>query len=289
MFREGHPTGEFTKKELLKTIEKPEVTAADIRTDAPEIDGTKFILQRHERYQLSGDHVGSLTEASAQKAHDQSTRILKEMLEPLSEEERRNVAFLVVGSNTKHHGKGMRSMETAGKVLEATKNELTRLDLGADQIINNRSGSKGVAPIAKMQAPRLFDDSPTYTEFLIEKYGAVTQQFWKAFEEDTHKEERIAFGAEGPDEMDQRFSKYLSTLSKYAETFHRENPGKRLVIWAVSHYDTVSPYIKRHITKTDPHQYLAVDYGAGVSVDIGADGKATSVFQGEEYDVDLAA
>lgn len=210
------------------------------------------------------------------------------MLESLGDEDRKNVSFLVVGSNTRFRGQGMRSMETAGKVLDAIKDDLLKFDLNSEQIINNRSASKGVAPITKMQAPRFLDDSPDYSAFLEEKYGDETQAYWKAFEEDTHKAEREQLGAEGPDDMDQRFIKYIGALSKYAESYHRDNPGKRLVIWAVSHYDTVSPYIKRHITKTDPHQYLAVDYGAGVSVEVDAEGKATSTFQGKTYDVNLA-
>lgn len=144
-----------------------------------------------------------------------------------------------------------------------------------------------MAPVARMQAPRFLDESKDYLKFLRDKYGDETQAFWKAFEEDTHKEERIKFGAEGPDEMDKRFTEYVKTLSRYAEHFHKTNPGKRLVVWAVSHYDTISPFIKRHITRTNPHQFVNVDYGAGVSIEIDPENKVTSNFQNIEYNVDL--
>ncbi len=276
--------------DFREQLQYPEVTAADIRRDPPEVGGSKIILQRHERYQREerpGGALGSLTPESAKRAYNQTCQIVEEMLAPLSEDERKELFFLVVGSSTKFKNQGMRSMETAAEVLKALKDQLQERTLSTEQIINNRSVQKSVAPITKMQAPRFLDDSEAYLAFLREKYGDETQAFWKAFEEDTHNEERQSMEAEGPDEMDARFAAYVKTLANYAEHFHNDNPGKRLVVWAVSHYDTVSPYIKRHITKTDPHQYLPIDYGAGVSVEIDSKGNATTTFQGKEYSVDV--
>jgi len=274
-----------------KELENPEVSALDINRCAPEIGGSKVILQRHESYRRKpdehGEGLGSLTPESAQKAYDQSKAILDDMLGSLTEEEKKDVYFLVVGSDTKFRQQGQRSMETAGRVLSALNDKIAADGLNPEQVLNNRSQSKGVAPIKKMQAPRFIDDSADYLAFLEETYGGENQAFWKAYEEDTHKDIREQMNAEGPDDMDARFTKYVATLSKYAESFHKDNPGKRLVIWGVSHYDTVSPYIKRHITKTDPNQYLAVDYGAGVSVEIDHAGMATSQFQGKEYKVNV--
>jgi hypothetical protein len=138
-----------------------------------------------------------------------------------------------------------------------------------------------------MRADRIFHEWPEYASFLEDKYGVQTQEFWRAFEEDWHPEERKKFGAEGPDEMDERFSGYIRTLAKFSSFYHAKHKGRRLVLWTVSHYDTVSPYIKRHITRTDPHQYVAVDYGAGVTIDIDADEKPSCHFRGQSYSVNL--
>ncbi len=277
-------------RESREQIVDSKITAKDIDREIPEVDSTKIIIQRHERYIRTeedvgeGEILGGLSKESTQKAYDQTKEIVEEMLSGIDDPE--NVEFLVVGSNTTHRGGGQRSIETAEQVLKAIREVAEEKGLDADQIINNRSRSKEVAKIARTQAPR-FDSSPEYFDFLAEKYGAVTQKFWQAFEEDTHKEERLGFGAEGPDEMDERFSDYLHTLSLFSERYHGKNPKKRLIIWSASHYDTVSPYVKRHVTKTDPDQYLAVDYGAGVSIDVDKNNNATSNFRGKEYKVEL--
>lgn len=280
-----------SRMEFPKQIEKPKVDSVDINRTPPDVDGTKIILQRHERYQREvvegGVALGSLTTESMQKAYKQTREILAEMLDSVPVEERSNVSFLVVGSSTKFRDQGMRSIETAQQVLRGLKDELEDEQLGQNQIENNHSVLQDVATIDAIQAPRFLDDSKDYFSFLKEKYGDETQAFWKAFEEDAHKKERIQFGAEGPDEIDERFTHYLEKLTRYARHFHKKNSEKRLVIWVVSHYDTVSPFIKRHVTKTDPHQFIDVDYGAGISVEIDSAEKVLSFFHGKKYDVDL--
>ncbi|MDZ4385528.1 MAG: hypothetical protein U0944_03885, partial [Candidatus Moranbacteria bacterium] len=63
---------------------------------------------------------------------------------------------------------------------------------------------------------------------------------------------------------------------------HRANPGRRLIIWTVSHYDSISPFIKKNIAEMDMKSYLPVDQGAGISINIDNQGKATCVIQEKE-------
>ncbi len=288
---ESFPLPEQSSAEI-KLIEDPEVTAADIFGDLPEVGGSKIILQRHERStrKLSGkegERLGSLTPESSESVYIHARRILREMFASVKEEERRGVYFLVVGSDTKFRGQGMRSLETANQVLRALKDELDEERMDQDRVLNNFSKTKHASPISRAREPQFLDDSPTFVAFLKQKYGEMTPEFWQAFEEDTHKGERQKFKAEGPDEMDKRFVGYVRALSKYAVYFHKNHPGARLVIWCVSHYDTVSPFLKRHITKTDPLQPVPIDYGAGISIEIDPQGAVSSRFRGKEYCVDF--
>jgi hypothetical protein len=289
----NHATGacQETQEIIGDKIDNPEVSAADISITPPEIGGSLIIMQRHEKYNRkkeSGEtKLGSLTPESAQSAYNQTKELLNKMFGSLTDEEKTQLHFLVVASDTTYKNQGKRSVETAEQILAAIRSEIQDRALSDEVVENNHSGAKKVAEIARIEAPRFLEESIPYHNFLVEKYGEQTPEFWKAFEEDTHKEERLKFKAEGPNEIDLRYTKYLETLSKYATHFHATHPDKRLVIWTVSHYDTISPYIKRHITKTDPHQFVQVDYGAGVSINIDAEGIATSTFRGKNYPVDL--
>ena len=57
-------------------------------------------------------------------------------------------------------------------------------------------------------------------------------------------------------------------MERYAKAFHASNPDKKLLIWASSHYDTISPLVK-DVTGTDFGAYLPVDYGGGVLIELG--------------------
>lgn len=61
---------------------------------------------------------------------------------------------------------------------------------------------------------------------------------------DVEKVERLKTGAEGQQVSIYRTKKSLYILERYARVWHANNPGKKLVIWATSHYDTVNPLIK---------------------------------------------
>lgn len=275
----------------FEKMRNPEVSGADIDRSAPEVGGTKIIIQRHELYIRKADDVdvetlGSLTPESAERAYNQSREIIEEMLATIGDDVD-DIDFLVVGSSTKYEGQGQRSVETAQQALQALRDVFEERGIDNSQLLNNRSRSKDVSPIAQMRVDRIFDEWPQYAEFLEKKYGIQTQKFWQAFEEDWHPEEREAFGAESPDEMDERFAGYVKKLESFSRFYHKKNPKRRLVIWSVSHYDTISPYIKRHISGTDPNQYVAIDYGAGVSIDIDSEGNPSCMFRGEKHSVDL--
>ena len=74
----------------------------------------------------------------------------------------------------------------------------------------------------------------------------------------------------------------------YDLIMHNAKPGHRLVIWAATHYDTISPYVKREIFGMAKDTPLAVDYGAGITIDISRDGRAKTKIAQTSYPMNLA-
>jgi len=54
----------------------------------------------------------------------------------------------------------------------------------------------------------------------------------------------------------------------------------------VSHYDTISPFVKKMTGMDTKKDYLPVDYGAGISLKIDKMGKITSKIKGQEFIVE---
>ena len=112
-------------------------------------------------------------------------------------------------------------------------------------------------------------------KFLEEKYkpdespnsSGMSVEAFAAYEMDADKEEREAMGAEGVYDILDRTKKSVDMLSRYARWFHLQNPGKRLVIWTATHYDTISPLVK-DATNVGFEEFVGVDYGAGVVVEV---------------------
>jgi hypothetical protein len=117
----------------------------------------------------------------------------------------------------------------------------------------------------------------------------MNQNFWIAFEEDTDKETRLAMGAEGPDEITDRTAQTVRAIARYAAAHHQANPDRRLIVWATTHYDTISPFVKRDVLGVGKEQPLPVNYGAGITIDIDKTGRATSRIGGREYVILLSS
>ncbi len=59
------------------------------------------------------------------------------------------------------------------------------------------------------------------------------------------------------------------------------------MIWGATHYDTISPYVKRDLFEVGKETQLMVDYGGGITIDIDANGTAKTELGGKEYQVPL--
>lgn len=267
--------------EIPRKIEKSDIEALSIK-----IGGTEIVLQRHGIYERSIDNpnAGSLTEAGAQDVYDLSKKFFESLFESIPEEERGTLDILVVASDTQYREGGRRSMETADKVIEAIKEKLEEFGMSQSQLLNTSERYKQQPrPMPDLREPQMFDNSPDFVAFLKEKYGDLGKEFWIAFEEDIERETRQAMNAEGPDEIADRLKHVVEVLKRYSRVYHSKHAGKRLVLWAATHYDTISPYVKREVLKVGKEVPLGVDYGAGISIEIDSDENLSTRVSGRDY------
>ena len=79
----------------------------------------------------------------------------------------------------------------------------------------------------------------------------------------------------------------VDVLARYSRFYHKKHPDRRLIIWAATHYDTISPYVKRDIAGVGKEVPLGVDYGGGISINLDKEGRGTIKVDGKEYEVPL--
>lgn len=279
---------ELQQDELPAKLEK-----SDIRPRPGDTGETEIVLQRHGAYvrDREDELVGSLSPESAQTEKEAAREFFRNFFSQLSEEERTTVDILFVSSDTQYFEGGRRSLETAILAQEAAREVLADFQLSPDAIINSRDqedGEGGPRTIPKLREPNFLNDSPDFLDYMLNKYGGINLDFWIAFEEDQEKETRLAMGAEGPDDIADRTAFTVRVLARYARVYHKTNPDRRLIIWGATHYDTISPFVKREIFGVGKEQQLMVNYGAGLSIDIDREGKGTTELGGKTYEVPVS-
>ena len=123
-------------------------------------------------------------------------------------------------------------------------------------------------------------------KYIKEKYGAE-KDFWVAYETDTEKVERERLGAEGVEDIAERMRRFIKLFTRYGRMIHSHYKEKRLIVWAVSHYDSLSPFIKVNVLKRPATDYLPINAGGGITLEIDKDGKAKTELSNQKFDVRL--
>ncbi|MGB4768680.1 MAG: hypothetical protein WBP22_05495 [Candidatus Saccharimonas sp.] len=280
--------------------EKPhKIEISDIRVPVIEFGGTAIVFQRHGKYNRNkdADNAGSITDQSAEEMYAYDKLFFDEILE------QEDVYILFASSDTQYAGKGHRSMETAQIAQDAAVDAMSRAGVdSAERIININPAFKtaryedtdqDIRPIVGLREPQIFNPRDTqYLAHLQTQYGyadeeakiGLSPKAWAMHEMDTEKRARELTGAEGQEELIARTKKSLAMIERYAKIWHANNPGKRLLVWVASHYDTISPVVKeargtlRNEDGTLSDAYQPVDYGGGVVIAISPeDGKERSL------------
>jgi hypothetical protein len=268
------------------------IERSDIRSHLIGLGETEIVLQRHGAYirDREDPQSGGLSEESAAAEKAAATDYFESFLNALPEEERQSVDVLFVASDTQYFDGGKRSYETATLAQEAAQENFAAHGIAEANIINTAGhlkGEGGPKPMKNLREPNFLNDSPDFLDHMLQKYGGIGLDFWVAFEEDKEQETRLAMGAEGPMDIADRTAFTLRVLARYAQAHHRANPDRRLVVWAATHYDTISPFVKRDVFGVGNEQQLLVDYGAGITIDIDSTGLGSTELGGKTYKVPL--
>lgn len=284
-------TGEDTQ-EVVETGKPLTLERGDITPGRLEAGGTEIVFQRHGKYirDRADSHVGELTEHAVQLETEAADKYFTDLMESMSDEEKAKTYFLFVASDTNYAGAGQRSYETATIAQKVAETILHEQGVSEENVVNLSHKLKAQGsprPMARLREPQMFDKSPDFVKHMSDKYGGLGMDFWIAFEEDVEKEVRESVKAEGPDEIADRMKLTAKVIARYASMFHTSHPDSRLVVWASTHYDTISPFVKRDVLHKPKSEAVLVDYGGGFTLDIDADKAATAKISGVDYPVSL--
>lgn len=288
----------FEKPELQQSNKVEKVTVEDLQPEKFRIGEVEIILQRNakdNRDPNSPLEMGALVPEAAEKVHIRAQEFFDKTFAELGEEAK-TVDILIVAADTKLDtpvvgikSEHKRAVETANEVISAVKKSMEKFSLSPEQLLNKTEKPIELSS-GRLRDLRIFEDSPDFVQFLKDKYGPE-KGFWVAFEVDKEKDKRLEMGAEGPEDIADRVDAYLKVVSRAMRSYVELHPGRRVIVWAVSHYDTVSPFVKKYVSgldKTAFHdEYLPIDQGAGVVMVVGEDGVARTKIQGKEINVSL--
>lgn len=299
-------SGPETGPESIRSPEIKGITEQDLRVVLPRIGETTFVLQRNAKDERSPEspNYGALTPEAAEKTRTDAKVYFEKILNSLKPEERSQVEILIVASDAtlvapegqEFNSPHKRSLETAAEVMNGAREALNESGLSEDQIINSslpairgraEEGSReNIAEFTELEPLEILRKSPEFVQYLKDKYGAG-KEFWVAYEADIEKSKREELGAEGVEDIAKRMSHFLKLLSRYGRMVHSRQKDKRLIVWAVSHYDSLSPFIKANVLKRPATDYLPINAGGGITLEISKEGKAKTELGGQEFDVRL--
>lgn len=270
--------------------EKPhKIEQADIIVPSLMTGESVLVFQRHGKYNRdrNAENAGSLLDESAKEIKDSDEQWFREFL--ASPRARDETYVLFVSSDTQYSGKGFRSLETGQLAQDAATKVMDDLGMDPDEHIINFNPNFKVArssdtdqdirPIAGIREPDIFNpDDKAYIEHLQKTHGfadevaetGISPKGWAFHEMDAEKTVRETTGAEGQEDLIDRTKTSLALLERYARVWHANNPDKKLVIWATSHYDTINPLVKEidgRLRENDgslADTYQPVDYGGGI-------------------------
>lgn len=267
-------------------IKLEKITSQDIEPILPAPNETVMILQRNARdIREPGDDFGALEKEAIVKTRAEAKRFFDSLFTQLPEDERGKISVMVVASDAtlrmpdgklcKHR----RAIETAEIIIQALKESMEQFNVPESSFLNSRSSHGDPIAVSELRDLLMFEESPEFVKFMTDKYG-TGKEFWVAYETDAEKDKRIEMGVEGPKEIADRVNYALTVRARIAQEYHKTNPNRRLVIWNVSHYDSISPFIREYIAGgIDVTGHLPVKHGGGITLRIDDKGQPHATIQ----------
>lgn len=275
----------------VTTLELPEPSSET--GEILETGGALVILQvnaQDKRENLApGEEFGQLVPEAAEAARDHAKTMIEQLLRTIPEDQRDTVDVMVFASDVKlatptgATSEHRRAYETAEKILDGIK----EAGIPAENIINSLGGDDAPLPVESLKDLRVLEGigvpeeeqteqekrNAEYVAYLINKYGKTTDvghgtAFWEYYERDEpeDKQKREELKAEGPHQVAERVHDTMATIARTASGYMLDNPGRRLVVWVDSHYDTISPYVKESVVGLGEYsdRYLGFSKGSGL-------------------------
>lgn len=244
--------------------------------------------------------IGALYPDQAAAFEDQITDYMDTLYDSIPEAERSDVDVIVLAGEAdlvtpgtdglrSHH---QRALETGDRAIAGIKEAMLRHNISADTALTTHNGrpiAVNTLDDARIMHPLAGEgNDEAYLEHLISKYGAG-RKLWQVFEDDTEKETRLRYGAEGPSDIAARTDYMVSVCSTIAALHQARSPEKRVVVFAVGNYDNISPWVKAHVARINPAEgFIPIDKGGGlVIVKTDDQDSATTTIGGKTYDVDV--
>jgi broad specificity phosphatase PhoE len=300
---EGAPTGELPQRAEVKKI-----TIEDLHPVVPEENGTVIVVMRNakdDRSETAPD-LGALKPEAAQATYQNALAFFEGIMNSATEAERSSLDFLIVASDTTLitpviRSEHKRAVETADQVMRALKETMVKYSLPNEQLLN-KSGRPTELQSGRMTDLEMMKKNSDFVAKLRENHtkDGVFQEFgaggfWADFEIDSPELQKLRAemgNVEGHGDAGDRVHGYVRVLAKALALRHERHPGRRTVAVAVGHYDSISPWLKRHVVKEDfPDftQELPVEQGAGIVLKIEPNSNyADTTIQGNTYKVPLA-
>lgn len=283
-----------------------ERTPGEEKVKLPEVPAdfkTLLLIQRHGKYDSGRpadmkaitpeeeQTLGRLTQEGIDAAKARADARLEAVLSDAPEK----ADFLVINSPTfwlDQENLGQRARETAEVIAGELQRFIDEGKISKEQVLNNLTRDDETPAFkdgASRQEERLGEalmfQVPAFANFLRKEYGGQGPKFWSAFNKDTHKELREELGAEGPAEIAERMREFTSVLARFGSMYHKQHEGRKLVIWVVTHGDTLEPY--ENLVLGAPHEDIHVGYNDGIGIAIDGEGEAVSEVGGKSYAVDF--
>jgi hypothetical protein len=256
------------------------------------LDGeSAVIIQRNAHITKSDKELSEKAAAEAKSvAHD----TLLTYLQSLTSDEQKGVDVVVVGSDPwigihgADHPESQRSLLTAKEALAGIKTAMKSLDLDEKQLINTTAvRGRGVVEVSEIKPFQKLNDWPELYEFYKDKAAETGKDLEALFDYEAYKDEREHLGVEGHHELATRIEHFMS-FSRGSANYHEHHKKRRLIFWAVTHFDTITPYLARILAHPAEHSMLVpVDYLGGIVLHISTDQTATVIVGGQKLSTNL--
>jgi hypothetical protein len=254
---------------------------------------TLIIIQRHgeydNRWPEDFDNIkeneksyGSLTEKGIAETKEKA----EERLAVIMDQDADKTDFLILNSPTfwlDHESLGQRAKETAEIIRQVILENLESRGLSSKQLLNSFPKIRGDATRddEKLSEGLMFQ-VPEFVDFMRKKYGQGSE-FWQAFFADQDQAVRENLKAEGPTEIAQRIEKSIKVVARFAKIYQHRYPGRKLVVWMVTHGDGLTPYVQRVIKV--PKDSFRSEFNEAIAISIDENGEAKTKINGVEYNL----